>query len=65
MSKVFFVLWFMMGSNTHTLTTMKLDTEAECRAVGRAMVNQYNNMYYIGTDMTEDSFKCLKVEVKE
>jgi len=66
MTKTFFILWFAVGSsNMHTLTTLKLDTEAECRAAGMAMINHYNTIFSIGFDMTEDSFKCLKVEVKE
>jgi hypothetical protein len=61
--KTFFILWFMTGINTHTLTTTKFDTEAECLAAARAMAQYYNATFY-GMDITDENYECLKVEVK-
>lgn len=57
----FFILWFMIGANTHTLNLLKFDTEAECLAAGEAIVRAYN----VGREWTNldfNTFKCIKVE---
>lgn len=57
----FFILWFMIGANTHTLTMIKFDTEAECWAAGRAIVQSYNeDREWTKLDLT--TLKCIKVE---
>ena len=61
--KTFFILWFSIGANTHSLTTLKFDTEAECWAAAKAMEQSYNKTSWVSLDMS--FVKCIKVEVKE
>lgn len=63
MTKTFFILWFMISSNSHTLNIDKFDTEAECKAALKAIERTYNELYWGSLDMSYS--KCVKVEVKE
>lgn len=64
MIKTFFILWFTTSpGNYHTLTTLKFDTEVECLAAGKAMVQSYNDNSWGDIDMS--GVRCIKVEVKE
>lgn len=63
MIKTFFILWFMVGANNHTLNVVKFDTEAECQASLKAIEATFNELYWITLDTSYS--KCIKVEVKE
>lgn len=63
MTKTFFILWFMIGANTHTLNINKFDTEAECQAALKAIEATFNELYWV--DLNKSYSKCIKVEVKE
>lgn len=57
----FFILWFMIGANTHTLNLLKFDTEKECQAAGKAIVRFYNTDRE-WTKLDFNTFQCIKVE---
>lgn len=66
MTKVFFILWFMIGSNNHTLNIVKFDTEAECMATISALKKTYDEMYSsLWLTLNIDYSRCIRVEVKE
>lgn len=63
MIKTFFILWFMISSNSHTLNVVKFDTEAECQASLKAIETTFNELYWV--DLDKSYSRCIKVEVKE